>query len=409
MYGFVLEGGGAKGSYHIGVWKALRELEIEISAVTGTSIGAINGAFVALDMYDEIYDIWYNAQMSMGIAGDGETLSKLVTMDFEADEYKKLFKFFRNSISEGGLDVSPMKKMIEKHIDEEKLRSSKVDFGLVTVSLTDFKPLEVFKEDIPKGMLHDYIMASANLPIFKTDRIDGKIFLDGGFYDNLPINLMASKGYKDIIAVRGRGIGRNTSLNYDDLNIIYINPSGDTGNTMEFLSSRTRENLKMGYLDTMKVFKGLKGVRYYLDTEIDENYCFDLLSKINLISIEKLAKIFGESSKSSRRVLFEDIVPAVSDVLKLSSSASYMDIFLGMLEFVGQYYKIDRYRILTLKEFICELDHAFLSADKAKTLVNIDILPDSLKHTSIYKYSAKDTILISLFDVLRDELKLLDI
>lgn len=39
MYGVVLQGGGTKGSYHIGVWKALRELGIEIGAVTGTSIG----------------------------------------------------------------------------------------------------------------------------------------------------------------------------------------------------------------------------------------------------------------------------------------------------------------------------------------------------------------------------------
>ncbi len=118
MYGLVLEGGGAKGSYHIGVWKAIRELGIEISAVTGTSIGAINGAFIALDMFDEVYDIWYNAQMSMGISGDDQTLSKLVTMNFERDEYKKLFNFFKKSIADGGLDISPMKQMIKENIDE---------------------------------------------------------------------------------------------------------------------------------------------------------------------------------------------------------------------------------------------------------------------------------------------------
>ncbi len=41
MIGLVLQGGGAKGGYHIGVWKALRELDIEIGAVTGTSVGAL--------------------------------------------------------------------------------------------------------------------------------------------------------------------------------------------------------------------------------------------------------------------------------------------------------------------------------------------------------------------------------
>ncbi|MGB3366680.1 MAG: patatin-like phospholipase family protein [Acidaminobacteraceae bacterium] len=409
MYGFVLEGGGAKGSYHIGVWKALRELEVEISAVTGTSIGAINGAFIALDMYDEVYDIWYNADMSMGVSGDNETLTKLVTMNFEMNGYKKLFSFIKKSIADGGLDVSPMKKMIEDNIDEEKLRKSKIDYGLVTISLTDFKPIEVFKENIPDGLLHDYIMASANLPIFKTDRVDGKIFLDGGFHDNLPINLMASKGYKDIIAVRGGGVGRNTELVHDDLNITYINPSGDTGNTMEFISSRTRENLKMGYYDTMKVFNKLKGNKYFIDTELRDEECFAMLSRISDEKIKKLSKIFGESSRSPKMFLFEEIVPSIAKMLKLGEESTYMDVFIALLEFIGQYYELDRYRILTLKEFIAELDKAFLAAGQIKEFINMDVLPDALKHTNLYKYSAKDSILINLFEILRNELKELDI
>ena len=414
MYGLVLEGGGAKGSYHIGVWKAIRELGIEISAVTGTSIGAINGAFIALDMFDEVYDIWYNAQMSMGISGDDQTLSKLVTMNFERDEYKKLFNFFKKSIADGGLDISPMKQMIKENIDEESLRRSKIDYGLVTVSLTDFKPIEVFKEDIPEGKLHEYIMASANLPIFKMDRVDGKLFLDGGFYDNLPINLMASKGYKDIIAVRGGGIGRNTNLLYDDLNITYIIPSGDTGNTMEFLSVRTRENLKMGYYDAIKVFKNLKGKRYYLDTDLTDMECFMMLSRIDEKNIDKLSKLFGENKKSSTRTLFENIVPSVAKLLKLEEDAMYIDIFISLLEYIAEYYKVDRYRILKLKDFIGEIDKASIESSKSleekdKDFFNIEALPDALKHTNIYKYSAKESILINLFKILRNDLRKVDI
>ncbi len=46
MKGLVLEGGGTKGAYQIGAYKALRELGIEFQGVTGTSIGALNGAFI---------------------------------------------------------------------------------------------------------------------------------------------------------------------------------------------------------------------------------------------------------------------------------------------------------------------------------------------------------------------------
>ena len=48
-YGLALEGGGAKGAYQIGAWKALREAGIRFSAVSGTSVGALNGAMIVMD------------------------------------------------------------------------------------------------------------------------------------------------------------------------------------------------------------------------------------------------------------------------------------------------------------------------------------------------------------------------
>lgn len=56
-YGLVLGGGGAKGSYEIGVWKALKELEIPLIAVTGTSVGALNGAMIVQDDYDKAFEL----------------------------------------------------------------------------------------------------------------------------------------------------------------------------------------------------------------------------------------------------------------------------------------------------------------------------------------------------------------
>ena len=47
-YGLVLEGGGAKGAYQIGAWKALKEAGVRIRAVAGTSVGALNGALICM-------------------------------------------------------------------------------------------------------------------------------------------------------------------------------------------------------------------------------------------------------------------------------------------------------------------------------------------------------------------------
>ena len=48
-YGLVLDGGGARGAYQIGAWKALKEAGVRINAVAGTSVGALNGALICMD------------------------------------------------------------------------------------------------------------------------------------------------------------------------------------------------------------------------------------------------------------------------------------------------------------------------------------------------------------------------
>ena len=60
MYGLVLEGGGARGAYHIGVYKAILEEGIEIGGITGTSIGALNGAMIVQGDYEICYELWQN-------------------------------------------------------------------------------------------------------------------------------------------------------------------------------------------------------------------------------------------------------------------------------------------------------------------------------------------------------------
>lgn len=59
----VLSGGGAKGGYQIGVWKVLRQMGFTPDIVVGTSVGALNGALMALDNFDAALDIWENMSM----------------------------------------------------------------------------------------------------------------------------------------------------------------------------------------------------------------------------------------------------------------------------------------------------------------------------------------------------------
>lgn len=63
-YGLALEGGGAKGAYQIGAWKALREAGIHFSAVSGTSVGALNGAMIVMDDLEKAENVWNNIHFS---------------------------------------------------------------------------------------------------------------------------------------------------------------------------------------------------------------------------------------------------------------------------------------------------------------------------------------------------------
>ena len=56
----VLSGGGSKGAYQVGVWKALRKLHYHYEIVTGTSVGAINGAFMVQRDYFKCLKLWEN-------------------------------------------------------------------------------------------------------------------------------------------------------------------------------------------------------------------------------------------------------------------------------------------------------------------------------------------------------------
>jgi NTE family protein len=191
MYGLTLEGGGVKGAFHMGAVKALLEEGYEFGGVTGTSIGALNGAIIAQGDFEAGYRLWENIDASLLFDIEEAQYKKLIDRRFDKELLLKLAARMGEIIENKGIDTGKMRQVVESVVDEEKLRKSATDFGLVTVSITDLKPLELYKEEIPEGRIIDYLMASASFPGFKLNPIGDKYFIDGGFYDNCPINLCA--------------------------------------------------------------------------------------------------------------------------------------------------------------------------------------------------------------------------
>ncbi len=275
MYGLALQGGGAKGSYHIGVWKALRELRINISAVVGTSVGALDAALIVQDDIDKAISLWENLTTESVFIADKDVHDFFANFSFDysnIEDYKNIFdkkkfekyqRVAKSIYEDGGLDITPLKELIKSYLDEDKIRNSECDFGLVTINVTDLKPMLLFIEDIPEGKLIDYLLASSFLPVFKKEKFDGKIFLDGGFYDDLPVDMLVDKNYKKIITS-----GIKFSLSTNDLSMLKyewkgidltrIKATKSLGGLLQFNPDIARNNIQMGYDDTMNMFNKRK-------------------------------------------------------------------------------------------------------------------------------------------------------
>lgn len=99
-YSLVLEGGGAKGAYQIGVVKALREAGFEFDAITGTSIGAINAAYLVQGNFDEIYKLWKTLSFSEIFDVEGEHIENAMSSRFSLDTIRYLSKKLGQTIKE---------------------------------------------------------------------------------------------------------------------------------------------------------------------------------------------------------------------------------------------------------------------------------------------------------------------
>lgn len=345
-YGVVLEGGGAKGAYQIGAWKALRELDVKIKGVVGTSVGALNGVMMAQDDFDAAFDFWKNVTFSQVIDVKDDIFGRMMNKQVLTEDLKEIKQLFIDFFKNNGFDITPMRESIHRLLDEEKVRSSGIDYGLVTISLSDSKNMEVFVEDIPEGLLEDYLLASAYLPVFKSEKLHGKRYLDGGFYNNLPIKMLLDKNYKDIIVIRIRGLGHIPKYVIpEDVKVTYIDPAEYLGGTLDLMAESTEYKLNLGYYDTMRVFKELTGVQYYLNLDNSEiNYLEKFFSMPKRI-IKWLRKAYGHEELTMHRDLVENVLPQLAKEMDLGGDWTYKKLYGAIYELALELLGADRFKI----------------------------------------------------------------
>ncbi|MGE5329094.1 MAG: patatin-like phospholipase family protein [Deltaproteobacteria bacterium] len=362
-YGLALGGGGAKGSYEIGVWQALNELQIPISFVTGTSVGALNGAIIIQNDFNLAYKIWTETNLASVIRlGKGVRLCNT-----SKEKFVSFLNTFTTALANGGLDITPLKELLKANLKEEVIREAQMGYGIVTFSLSEMKPVKLYKENIPNGKLIDYIIASAGLPIFKRQTIDKCSFIDGGFCDVIPISLLLNKKMKNIIAVDISGPGIVNKVETSGVNIISIKNSRSTGGILDFNPTKAKENMEMGYCDTLKKFGKLKGKNYYMvpNTHFDfakEKY----LKTLTPDDFRKLYDFLGlnwsDKPEPMNKLIFYKIIRAISKYTDGKLSAA--SILPAMVEIAAEELEIENRKVYSFDILIDTI------IEKYNTIVN---------------------------------------
>ena len=312
MVGIVLSGGGSKGAYEIGVWKALRKLRIKYDLVTGTSVGALNAALMCQNNYYKALHFWKKL-----------TFEDVIDKKINSKEKKEIYKTYFKGAIKGGMTINNLEKTVDKAIDTKKIYKSKINIGIITFNIKTLKPLKLIKRGIPKNKFKDYLVASAScFPAFTKKIIDDNAFIDGGIYDNLPINLAIQMGADEIIAVDLKEIGIKQKVKNKDIPITYISPRNDIGSFLIFDSDSAKRAIRLGYNDTLKIYHKLEGDKYsFKDLKRNyDKYYFQLYSKID------------------------------SDLKKLFKKDSYKS-YLNLLEELGEIFEIDDSYIYRVKKF----------------------------------------------------------
>ncbi len=349
MRGLSLEGGGAKGAFHVGALNALTDRGITFDGVMGTSIGAINGAMIAQDDLKVLTQVWSEMTPQELFGVDEAHMDKYLrgTLDLETCVY--FVKKFVSIVGNRGIPIEKTESILNDLVDEDKLRKSHMDYGLVTVDMTNkWTPVEVFKEEIEEGMLKKYILGSAYFPAFKRNPIEGRVFLDGGIYDNLPINPLVRKGYKDIIAIRTMSKMPHQKVVDSSVSVGYIVPSEPLGNTLAFTNNVLKNKMKLGYHDAIRYLDGLAGKKYYikpkLDSELEiylEQYGIETYRKwADSLEVEETSKL--------------GVIKAMFKSFNKGETEAFSDFesFILCLEPYAEFLNIERFAVYSLEEFV---------------------------------------------------------
>ncbi len=188
---FALSGGGAFGSVHVGMLRALLERGVRPDLVVGTSVGALHGALLAEDVDGAVerLDWLWRGMDRRALFGGRITLAKSLVRTRTMSDHRRL------------------DALIRAHLHAERFEDLDLPFAAVVTDALSGEP-----DLVQNGAVRPALLASAAVPgIFPPVEIEGRLYIDGGVSANVPIRQAISFGAASVIALDATPVAFSSS------------------------------------------------------------------------------------------------------------------------------------------------------------------------------------------------------
>jgi NTE family protein len=264
--GIALAGGGARGAYQIGAWRALKEanLDTKIQAYSGASVGSLNAVLFAMGDYDKAYETWMS-------------LDKKSLFNIEKNIYKRIFKEKLSFLNRGVYNTKRLEKIMHQTIDFDLIKDKEVFvatthlgdekstfFDLLRTNYKHFFKSEQQIEyiELPKMDLEDQmktLLASCAIPVaFKPIQIGSETYYDGGLLDNTPYQPLIDAGCDTIIVIDLFTFSPMRIKKVEGVNLYTCYPKKSLRGILDFSHKHILRRFSLGYHDMKQLLEKIK-------------------------------------------------------------------------------------------------------------------------------------------------------
>ena len=334
--GVVFAGGGGKGSYQVGVWKALKELGIDkyVNGVSGTSIGALNGAMFLQDGYECAENVWLNISQEKMLPVDKRLiLRNLIFMEISRNKLENILQWADRVEKYGTVTREGLLEIIDENIDYDFIKKEKRPFFITCTSVPDLEAKYFKVNGYEEEKIKLVMSATTSIPlVFNKLLIDGNYYVDGGMKDNIPIKPLYDEGFSTIIVIYFHKESRIKKEEYPNSNIIEILPSKDQGGwiigTLDFTNFGSIERIIDGYKDTLNIFNNvMEDFKEGEDLEVHLRNKMESLEKNLEESLEYETSIEDSVKRMKHMRVVDNNLKKVSKLRRSKNSKGFFQIF----------------------------------------------------------------------------------